>query len=107
MPSFFDKLKEKAAFLYDETGAVVSIKTDITPEIKLFDSGEKTDNRKLPRKKLINYALIVRNKNGKIIYQQGKYPETNHVKSLVIYSGLGIIGFTFLLGLISIYKRQL
>lgn len=107
MPSFFDKLKEKAAFLYDETGAVVSIKTDITPEIKLFDSGEKTDNQKLPRKKLINYALIVRNKNGKILYQQGEYPETNPVKSIMIYSGLGIIGFIFLRGLISISKRRL
>lgn len=108
MHGFFDdmkqKLAEKAVKYYDRAGPTVSVKTNLTPEITLYDStkpiGTKSTN------KFLKYSVIVRNKKGEILYQQGEYPETDKMKSAVIYTGLAIGAYIFLRGLGVIFKSR-
>ena len=109
MHGFFDdikqKLAEKAVKYYDRTGPTVSVKTNFTPEITLYDSSKPSD-KKTNTNKFLKYSVIVRNKNGEILYQQGEYPETDKMKTAVIYTGLAIGTYIFLRGLGVIFKSR-
>lgn len=104
MANFFDRLKTEAINLYTDTGATVSIKTNLTPEIKVFDSLKKSE--KTDEKKFLKYSLIVRDKNGKILYKHGEYPETDPVKSAIVYSLIGISAYIFLRGIGTVLKHK-
>jgi len=109
MRGIFDDLKEKlakkAVKYYDRAGPTVSVKTNLTPEITLFDSS-KPGEPKTNANKFLKYSVIVRNKNGEILYQQGEYPETDKMKTAVIYTGLAIGAYVFLRGLGVIFKTR-
>jgi hypothetical protein len=99
------KLAEKAVKYYDRAGPTVSVKTNLTPEITLFDSSKHSDP-KTNKSKFLKYSVIVRNKNGEVLYQQGEYPETDKIKTTVIYTGLAIGAYIFIRGLGVIFKSK-
>lgn len=111
MTNFFDKLKvkaekikTKAANLYDDTGATVSIKTNLTPEIQVFDTAKKS--AKSNGNQFLKYAIIVRDKNGTVLFKHGEYPETDPVKSAIVYSLIGLSAYIFLRGIGTVLKHK-
>lgn len=90
--SILDDVKELVVDSYERRGVKVYVKTDIGPEIKVFDSDapvNKDGSDTSSDSQLIKYGVIVRDRKGKRIGSYGKYPDTNPIKLLII---AGVVG---------------
>lgn len=81
--------KNKAVKSFKEKGLRVYLKTDLGKEILVYNSANV--NNKSQNNGIIQYAVKVIDKNGKIITEYGQYPKTNFIKVAAI-SAVGLVG---------------
>ncbi len=81
---------------FQDEGIQVFIKTDLTPELKVFDSATLDKAVNENSSPLVNVGVRIIDKKGKELYNYGGFPETNPVKSLALYGGLaGLLYLAF------------
>lgn len=94
--SLVAKGQDKLLTQFKDEGIQVFIKTDLTPELKVFDSAtlEKSVNTNNPP--IVNVGVRVIDKKGKELYNYGGFPETNPLKAIALYGGLaGLLYYAF------------
>lgn len=94
--STFDRLQEWAIDQYQEKGIQVFLKTDIGPELKIYDSDAPASNGEgLP----IKYGVQVRDRSGNSLGKYGDYPATNPVKAAAVLAVIGLGLFVLTAGI--------
>lgn len=94
--SVIDSIKNYARDSVASTGVKVYIKTDLGPELQVFDSDAPAGKSggALP----IRYAVRVTDRNGVELANYGEYPKTSLIKAALVWGALGAGVYLILAG---------
>lgn len=102
MADYLEMLQGYAVDAIEAKGVKVFLKTDIGPEIQVYDSDAPASNGEgLP----IKYAVRVTDRNGKAITQYGEPPATDTIKASIIWGGMGFAMYIMLSGVARIINK--
>lgn len=102
MSSVVDRLQEYIVSEVQERGVKVFLKTDLGPELQIYDSAApESSGEGLP----IKYGVKVRDSQGRTLGSYGGYPATNPIKAAVVGGVLGVGLFVIFAGFLRIIKR--
>ncbi|MBT8448594.1 MAG: hypothetical protein KJO69_02835 [Gammaproteobacteria bacterium] len=86
----------------NRAGIQVYVKTDLGPEIKVYDSDDKTVEEK-SGSALVRYGVQMRTREGRVITEYGQYPQTSLPKLGALLAVAGFGSFIILRGFRSMF----
>lgn len=96
MPTLSDVLGRAALNEARDLGLTVSVKTDVTPEVTVFDANAPIATGP----GFLQAGIVVRDRTGKVIASYGDYPPINWFKVAALGLALAALGLVLVRGVV-------